>query len=55
MSSRGTSKGLILNEQHFVQNNHLTGLVADLTSSENVLSLNWEKNIKFTQKLNQNN
>ena len=39
----GLQKGLILNEQHFVQNNHLTGLVADLTTSENVLSLNWEK------------
>ena len=50
----GLQKGLILNEQHFVQNNHLTGLVADLTTSENVLSLNWKKNIKFTQKLNQN-
>jgi len=39
----GLQKGLILNEQHFVQNNHLTGLVADLTTSENVLSLNWKK------------
>ena len=39
----GLQKGLILNEQHFVQNNHLTGLVADLTTSKNVLSLNWEK------------
>ena len=39
----GLQKGLILNEQHFVQNNHLTSLVADLTTSKNDLSLNWEK------------
>jgi len=39
----GLQKGLILNEQHFSQNNDLTGLVADLTTTENTLSYNWKK------------
>ena len=39
----GLQKGLILNDQHFVQNNDLTGLIADLTTTNNTLSYNWKK------------
>ena len=43
----GLQKGLVLNEQHFVQNNDLTALIADLTTSKNTLSYNWKKNRKY--------
>ena len=39
----GLQKGLVINEQHFVQNNDLTALIADLTTSKNTLSYNWKK------------
>ena len=32
-----------MNDQHFVQNNDLTGLIADLTTTNNNLSYNWKK------------
>jgi len=38
----GLEKGLVLNEQHFVQNPDLTSLVADLTTTQNILSENWK-------------
>ena len=38
----GLENGLLVNEQHFVQNPDLTSLVVDLTTSENILSENWE-------------
>ena len=47
----GLEKGLILNEQHFVQNHNLTSLVADLTTSQNILSENWEKKHQIHTKI----
>ena len=47
----GLQKGLVLNEQHFVQNNDLTALIADLTTSKNTLSYNWEKKHQIHTKL----
>jgi hypothetical protein len=38
----GLENGLLVNEQHFIQNPDLTSLVVDLTTSENILSENWE-------------
>jgi len=38
----GLENGLLVNEQHFVQNPDLTSLVVDLTTSENILSENWK-------------
>ena len=39
----GLENGLLINDQHFIQNPNLTSIVVDLTTSENVLSENWEK------------
>ncbi|MBM77483.1 MAG: DNA primase [Crocinitomicaceae bacterium] len=39
----GLENGLLINDQHFIQNPNLTSLVVDLTTSENTLSENWEK------------
>ena len=47
----GLEKGLILNEQHFVQNHNLTSLVADLTTSQNILSENWKKKHQIHTKI----
>ena len=47
----GLEKGLILNEQHFVQNHNLTSLVADLTTSQNILSKNWKKKHQIHTKI----
>ena len=47
----GLEKGLILNEQHFVQNHNLTSLVADLTTSQNILSDNWKKKHQIHTKI----
>ena len=47
----GLQKGLVINEQHFVQNNDLTALIADLTTSKNTLSYNWEKKHQIHTKL----
>ena len=38
----GLENGLLINEQHFLQNPDLTSLVVDLTTSPNILSENWE-------------
>ncbi len=39
----GLENGLLINDQHFIQNPNLTSIVVDLTTSENTLSENWEK------------
>ena len=44
-------KGLVLNEQHFVQNPNLTSLVADLTTSQNILSENWKNKHQIHTKI----
>ena len=38
----GLENGLLVNDQHFVQNPNLTSIVADLTTSENIVSENWK-------------
>ena len=38
----GLENGLLVNDQHFIQNPDLTSLVADLTTSRNILSENWK-------------
>jgi hypothetical protein len=38
----GLENGLLVNDQHFIKNPDLTSLVADLTTSQNILSKNWE-------------
>tara|TARA_B100001093_G_scaffold169774_1_gene162500 strand:+ start:2252 stop:4189 length:1938 start_codon:yes stop_codon:yes gene_type:complete len=40
--TEGLENGLLVNDQHFVQNPDLTSIVADLTTSQNVLSENWK-------------
>ena len=47
----GLEKGLVLNEQHFVQNPNLTSLVADLTTSQNILSENWKNKHQINTKI----
>ena len=47
----GLEKGLVLNEQHFVQNPDLTSLVADLTTSQNILSENWKNKHQIHTKI----
>jgi DNA primase len=47
----GLEKGLVLNEQHFVQNPNLTTLVADLTTSQNILSENWKNKHQIHTKI----
>ena len=47
----GLEKGLVLNEQHFVQNPNLTSLVADLTTSQNILSENWKNKHQIHTKI----
>ena len=37
----GLENGLLVNDQHFIQQPDLTSLIVDLTTSENVLSENW--------------
>ena len=38
----GLENGLLVNENHFIQNPNLTSIVADLTTSENIVSENWK-------------
>jgi DNA primase len=38
----GLENGLLVNDQHFVQNPDLTSIVADLTTSQNIVSENWK-------------
>ncbi len=40
--TEGLENGLLVNDQHFIQNPDLTSIVADLTTSQNVLSENWK-------------
>ena len=40
-----------VNEQHFVQNPNLTSLVADLTTSQNILSENWKNKHQINTKI----
>ena len=47
----GLEKGLVLNEQHFVQNPDLTSLVSDLTTSQNILSENWKNKHQIHTKI----
>ena len=47
----GLEKGLVLNEQHFVQNPDLTSLVADLTTTQNILSENWKNKHQIHTKI----
>ncbi len=37
----GLENGLLVNDQHFIQQPDLTSLIVDLTTSENILSHNW--------------
>ena len=37
----GLENGLLVNDQHFIQQPDLTSLIVDLTTSENILSQNW--------------
>jgi len=39
----GLENGLLVNDQHFVQNPDLTSIVADLTTTQNIVSENWKK------------
>ena len=39
----GLENGLLINDQHFIQDPNLTSIVVDLTTSANTLSENWEK------------
>ena len=38
----GLENGLLINENHFIQNPNLTSIIADLTTSENTVSENWK-------------
>jgi len=38
----GLENGLLVNENHFIQNPNLTSIIADLTTSENIVSENWK-------------